>query len=49
MVFLDFENLNDEGEPRIIIAVDKGEGYIFEDEIAEDFGEYLSELVDEAE
>lgn len=49
MVFLDFENINDEGEPRVIIAVDEGEGYTFEDEIAEDFGEYLSELVDEAE
>lgn len=49
MAFLDFENLNDDGEPRVILAVANENGYKFEYEIAEDFGEYLSELVDKAE
>ncbi len=47
MVFLDFENTNAEGEPRIISAIDEGNGYILNDELAEDFGEYLNYLIEE--
>ncbi len=47
MVFFDFENTNAEGEPRIISAIDEGNGYILNDELAEDFGEYLNYLIEE--
>ncbi|MGN1480327.1 SMI1/KNR4 family protein [Porcipelethomonas sp.] len=47
MVFLDFENTNEEGEPRVIAAIDEGNGYVFEDELAEDFGKYLIYLIEE--
>lgn len=47
MIFLDFENINAEGEPRVIVAIDEGNGYVFEDMIAEDFGEYLKYLIEE--
>lgn len=47
--FLDFENLNSDGEPCVILAVDTENGYEFECELAEDFGEYLLNLAEEAE
>ena len=46
MVFLDFSSINDEGEPQIIVALDNGDGYEFECVIADDFGEFLLELVE---
>ncbi len=47
MAFLDFENLNAEGEPRVIAAIGKESGYVLDRMLAEDFGEYLNDLIEE--
>lgn len=46
MAFLDFSDMNDEGEPHIILAEDHGDGYEKNDIIADDLGEYVLELVE---
>lgn len=45
MAYLDYENLNKEGEPRIIAAYYDGEKYVFEEELAEDLGDYFLSMV----
>lgn len=47
MVYLDYSVLNHDGEPRVIIAYYDGEGYEIEDVIAEDFGEFILQLIEE--
>lgn len=45
MAFMDFSRLNSEGEPAVILAVNTEKGYEFQDELADDLGEYILELV----
>lgn len=47
MAFLDFGNINSEGEPPVIIAELTGGGYGLQEEIAEDLGDYILDLVNE--
>lgn len=45
MAYLDYSSLNDEGEPRVIVAGYNGSEYQVEETIAEDFGEFILQLV----
>ena len=47
LAYFDYDNLNDDGEPRIIVAVFNGNGYEIEEILAEDFGNFLLERVEE--
>lgn len=47
MVYLDYSVLNEDDEPRVIIAYYNGEGYEIEDIIAEDFGEFVMQLIED--
>lgn len=47
MVYLDYSVLNQNGEPRVILAYYNGASYEIEDVIAEDFGEFVLQLVEE--
>lgn len=46
MAFLDFNNVDSSGEPCVILAVDSGNGYEEIEELADDLGEYILELVE---
>lgn len=46
MAFLDFNNLNKDGEPKVILAINSENGYEMTDILADDFGDYLLELVE---
>lgn len=45
MAFFDFSSLNSEGEPRVVLAIDCGDGYELDRVLADDFGDYLLDLV----
>ena len=45
MAYLDYENLNKEGEPRVIAAYYDGENYVFVEELAEDLGDYFLQMI----
>ncbi|MGN0691490.1 MAG: SMI1/KNR4 family protein [Oscillospiraceae bacterium] len=45
MAFPDFNQLNGEGEPPVILAEDNGDGYEFVEKLANDLGDYIFELV----
>lgn len=45
MAYLDYSSLNDEGEPCVIAAEYNGSEYQAEETIAEDFGEFVLQLV----
>lgn len=47
LAYLDFANLNEEHEPRIILGSYNGEEYECDEVIASDLGEFLLELVNE--
>lgn len=47
MAYLDYSSLNDDGEPRVIMAEFDGSEYHVEETIAEDFGEFVLQLVKE--
>lgn len=47
MAYLDYSSLNEEGEPCVIVAGYDGSEYQVEETIAEDFGEFVLELVKE--
>lgn len=47
MAYLDYSCLNIEKEPRVIVAFYNGEGYEIAEELAEDLGDFLLELVEE--
>lgn len=47
MAYLDYSSLNDEGEPSVIMAFYNGENYEIEETVAEDFGSFVLELVEE--
>ena len=45
MAYLDYSSLNDDGEPCVIVAGYNGSEYQVEETIAEDFGEFVLQLV----
>lgn len=45
MAYLDYSSLNDDGEPCVIVAGFNGSEYQVEETIAEDFGEFVLQLV----
>lgn len=45
--FLDYSQLNSEGEPSVIMGVYNGEEYVMIDKVADDFGDFLMELVND--
>ena len=47
MVYLDYSNLNADNEPRVILALYNGLEYQIADALAEDFGDFILELVKE--
>ena len=47
MAYLDYSSLNDVGEPCVIAARFNDVGYQIEETIAEDFGEFILQLVKE--
>jgi hypothetical protein len=49
MVFFDFGDINSDGEPKVISASFDGETYVKDCDLAEDFGEYLKDLIEEIE
>lgn len=49
MAYLDYSDINNSGEPRVVMAYYDGSKYVVEEVIAEDFGDFLLELVDNCE
>ena len=47
MCYLDYSQLNEDGEPPVIMAIYNGEKYVVVERVAEDFGDFLLELVEE--
>lgn len=47
MAYLDYQNLNDDNEPQVIMGEYNGEEFVLLDVIAEDFGEFLLSLIKE--
>jgi len=45
--YLDYSQLNEEGEPPVIKAIYDGEKYVMVEKVAEDFGDFLLSLVTE--
>ena len=45
MAYLDYSHLNSENEPSVIVAIYTGNGYEISETIAEDFGDFLLQLV----
>ena len=45
--FLDYSQLNEEGEPPVVMAYYNGTEYVITDKIAEDLGDFILELVQE--
>lgn len=45
LAYLDYSSLNDDGEPCVIVAEFNGSEYRIEETIAEDFGEFILQLV----
>ena len=48
MAYLDYSSLNGEHEPRVIMAFYNGETYVVEEVLADDFGDFLLEKVQDA-
>ncbi len=48
MAYLDYSILNEENEPRVIVAYYNGEEYIVLETISEDFGDFILQLVEES-
>lgn len=47
MAYLDYSNLNEDGEPRVIMAFYNGKKYVNAGVIAEDFGDFVLQLIKE--
>ena len=43
---LDYSQLNEDGEPPVIMALCNGEKYVFVERVAEDLGDFILELVE---
>jgi hypothetical protein len=46
MAYLDYENLNPEGEPRVIMAIYTGKQYEVAETLADDLGDFMLGLVE---
>ena len=46
--FLDYGQINEDSEPPVIMAIYNGAGYFVVKKIAEDFGDFLLQLVEDA-
>ncbi len=46
MAYLDYSSLNAEKEPRVIMAFYNGEKYVIAETLAEDFGDFIFNLVE---
>lgn len=46
--YLDYSQLNKDGEPQVIMAIYNGKEYIVAEKVAEDFGDFLLNLVKES-
>ena len=44
--YLDYSQLNDEGEPPVIMAIYNGKEYIVTEKVAEDLGDFILQLVE---
>jgi hypothetical protein len=49
MAYLDYSDINNSGEPRVVMAYYDGSKYIIEKVVAEDFGDFLYDLVNSCE
>lgn len=47
IAYLDYTNKNIEGEPKVIMCIFTGEKYEVVEEVAEDFGDFLLQLVEQ--
>ena len=47
MAYLDYSNRKADGEPKVIMCIYTGEKYEIVEEVAEDFGDFLLQLVEE--
>lgn len=47
MAYLDFSDINVDGEPKVIMGIYTGEKYEITETIAEDFGDFLLHLVEQ--
>ena len=47
MGYLDYSQLNEDSEPPVIMAIYNGEKYVVVERVAEDFGDFLLELVEQ--
>jgi hypothetical protein len=45
--YLDYSQLNEDGEPPVIMAIFNGKEYVMTEKIAEDFGDFILQLVEE--
>ncbi len=45
--YLDYSQLNEDGEPPVIMAVYDGEKYVVAEKVAEDLGDFILQLVEE--
>ena len=45
--YLDYSQLNEEGEPPVIMAIYDGEKYVVTEKVAEDLGDFILQLVEE--
>ena len=45
--YLDYSQLNEDGEPPVIMAIYDGEKYIIIEQVAEDLGDFILQLVEE--
>ena len=45
--YLDYSQLNEDGEPAVIMAIYDGEKYVVTEKVAEDLGDFLLRLVEE--
>jgi len=45
--FLDYGNLNADGEPPVVMAICNGKEYVMVERVAEDLGDFILELVEE--
>lgn len=47
MGYLDYSQINKEGEPPVIMAIYNGKEYVITEKIAEDLGDFILQLVEE--
>lgn len=48
MAYLDYDNLNSEGEPRVILSYYNGDEYIIDEILSDDLGNFMLEMVEDS-